>query len=294
VPGRCGPQRGGLGGIHRSGNAALQRCASRARFLPYFTCVLHHHVFKKDVTQVPYIKLEAHLEMCPLQVVSCRYACTGCSTTLPRCEMKAHEVDASVHMRGLLDSFVAERAAAQVTIAALREQLAIAHANISELRGSVTTHLLFTIPYRSRGQFADYKSAPFTVNGHEFTLSVYFGTTFTLNQTGKSWRGLVGVDLRRSSRQYQQPNLPFPVLSGDLEKGGRPYQEAFFRLGSIEVPTNSTFTINAPEDTSCIFWSDGRPRNGWPSREKPEEIALASYKLSITFTQEKEVKAHSK
>jgi len=245
----------------------------------------------KDITQVPFIKLEAHLETCPLQTISCRYACVGCSATLPRCEMKAHEDDASVHMRGLLDSFVAERAAAQATITALQEQL---FSSIVKLKRTGATQFLFTIPYRYRGQFADYKSAPFTVNGHEFTLSVYFGTTFTLNQTGKSWRGLVGVDLRRSSRQYQQPNLPFPVLSGDLEKGGRPYQEAFFRLGSIEVPTNSTFTINAPEDTSCIFWSDGRPRNGWPSREKPEEIALASYKLSITFTQEKEVKAHSK
>ena len=243
----------------------------------------------KDVTQVPYIKLEAHLETCPLQVVTCRYACTGCSKTLPRCEMNAHEDDASVHMRGLLDCFVAERAAAHATITALQQQLAIAHANIAELRtssarqvaelkGCLPKQFLFSIPYRHQGKLADFDSAPF---GHDFVMSISGGHTITVNQKGNSWRGCVIIELRRTIQQKDPYHRP------------QKQQEPYIRLGSMLLPLDASVTINIPEDTSFVFWGNSRElRSHWPSTQ--QDVANAAYQISLTFMEEKEVKAHSK
>ena len=160
-------------------------------------------------------QLEAHLETCALQTVSCRYACTGCSVKLPRGAMNTHENDAGAHMRGLLDCFVAERAAAHATINALQQQLANAHASIAELKGAVYSSILFTIPFRaqgprwshgphgSQGQFGDYTSAPFSVHGYEFTLTVN-GQMATIHQSGSHWRGSVSFELLRRNAQSNE------------------------------------------------------------------------------------------
>ena len=50
-----------------------------------------------EVKELKRIQLKAHVDECPLQVIACPFSSTGCTVTLPRNQMEAHEEQAVRH-----------------------------------------------------------------------------------------------------------------------------------------------------------------------------------------------------